>query len=76
LGHWLGQTWLNLQLASQSLIVVPIPLHTDKQKQRGYNQATLLAESFCEISGLKLQHNGLERMRATEAQFGLSAAER
>lgn len=76
LGHWLGQTWLNSQLASLALIVVPIPLHTDKQKQRGYNQATLLAESFCEITGLQLQHNGLERIRATEAQFGLSALQR
>lgn len=76
LGHWLGQTWLNSQLGSRTLIVVPIPLHTDKQKQRGYNQATLLAQSFCEITGLQLQQNGLERIRATEAQFKLSATER
>ncbi len=76
LGHWLAEAWLNSQLASTQLIVVPIPLHPKKQKQRGFNQAALLAESFCEITGLKLQHKGLERTLETTAQFGLSVSER
>lgn len=76
LGHWLAQAWLNSQLASTRLIVVPIPLHANKQKQRGYNQAALLAQSFCEITGLPLQQTGLERILGTEAQFGLSVSER
>lgn len=76
LGHWLAQAWLDSQLVSTQLIVVPIPLHADKQKQRGYNQAALLAQSFCKITGLRLQQLGLERIRATEAQFGLSTSER
>ncbi len=76
LGYWLAQAWLSSQLASIQLIVVPIPLHADKQKQRGYNQAALLAQSFCDLTGLQLQQQGLERTRGTEAQFGLSASER
>lgn len=76
LGQWLAQAWLNSQLASTQSIVVPIPLHTDKQKQRGYNQAALLAQRFCEITGLRLQEMGLKRIRATEALFGLSISER
>lgn len=76
LGHWLAQGWLNSQLASTRLIVVPIPLHPEKQKQRGYNQAALLAQSFCEITHLPLQQAGLERIRGTEAQFGLRVSER
>lgn len=76
LGYWLAQAWLNSQLASTRLIVVPIPIHPEKQKQRGYNQAALLAQSFCEITGLKLQQIGLERIRGTAAQFGLSVSER
>lgn len=76
LGDWLAQSWLNSQLASQSLIVVPIPLHSNRQKQRGYNQAALLAQSFCDSTGLPLQPSGLERIRETEAQFGLSVLER
>lgn len=76
LGHWLAQAWLNSQLASTLPIVVPIPLHADRQKERGYNQATLLAQSFCEITRLRVQQMGLERLRATEAQFGLTTSER
>ena len=45
-------------------------------QKRGYNQATLLAQSFCQITGLKLQQHGLERVRDTKAQFGLSATQR
>lgn len=76
LGHWLAQAWLNSQFASTQLIVVPIPLYADKEKQRGYNQAALLAQSFCNTTGLHLQQIGLERIRGTEAQFGLSSLER
>ena len=77
LGHWLAQTWLNSPLAGVTpLIVVPIPMHPDKQKQRGFNQAELLARSFCEFSRLPLQPQGLSRIRETEAQFNLSATAR
>lgn len=77
LGYWLAQAWLNSQLpATNSLIVVPIPLHVNKLQQRGFNQAALLAQSFCNMTGLKLQHYGLERVQQTEALFGLSALER
>ncbi|HBE50731.1 MAG TPA: ComF family protein [Cyanobacteria bacterium UBA11369] len=77
LGQWLGKAWLNSGLAGDTkLIVVPIPLHASKQRQRGYNQAELLAESFCQVTGLPLQRHGLERVRETEAQFTLKAAER
>lgn len=76
LGHWLAQTWLDSSASAaqnrQNLVVVPIPLHPDKQKQRGFNQAALLAEAFCERTGLPLQRQGLTRSRATEALFNLS----
>jgi ComF family protein len=84
LGQWLGRAWLqqgpknliNPAPATPLPVVVPIPLHADKLKQRGYNQAELLAQSFCEQTGLLLQRQGLVRIRATEAQFGLSQVAR
>ncbi len=76
LGDWLAQAWLNSQFASQALVVAPIPLHADKLHQRGYNQALLLAESFCRTTGLRLQQQGLERVRNTAPQFSTSAKER
>ncbi|WP_448561325.1 ComF family protein [Trichothermofontia sp.] len=58
------------------LLVVPIPLHASKLKKRGFNQAELLARSFCIHTGLTCCPQGLQRVRATEAQFGLSPTAR
>lgn len=77
LGSELGKAWQDSPLSRKHpLGVVPIPLHGTKLKQRGYNQAQLLAESFCEVTGMPLSASGLKRVRQTEAQFGLSATER
>ncbi|MDJ0702945.1 MAG: ComF family protein [Leptolyngbyaceae cyanobacterium MO_188.B28] len=86
LGHWLGEAWLTYtsdwktQTSSHPWIgspwVVPIPLHTLKLRQRGFNQADLLAESFCAATGLPLVRKGLVRVRQTKAQFSLTAEER
>lgn len=77
LGHGLAQAWLSSSVStrvhqSRSLVVVPIPMHSAKQRERGFNQAELIARSFCERTGLPLQSQGLVRVRTTEAQFGLS----
>lgn len=80
LGDWLGQAWMSSGVVrdgcnfgrSSRLVVVPIPMHADKLKQRGFNQADLLAEAFCQRTGLPLKRQGLVRVRATEAQFSLS----
>lgn len=77
LGHGLAEAWLNSPAGSiNNLTVVPIPLHPEKLKKRGFNQAELLAESFCERTGLPLQRQGLERVKDTKALFELSAKER
>lgn len=77
LGQWLGEAWLlKSPQKDKQFVVVPIPLHESKQTQRGYNQAALIAEGFCQTTGLKLQRHGLERQKQTQAQFGLSASER
>ena len=77
LGHYLGKAWLESPTPhAKKLLVVPIPLHPTKLQKRGYNQAELIAESFCEITGYKQQQQGLERVRETDAQFNLSAPQR
>lgn len=76
LGNWLAKAWLNSPYATSQVVVVPIPLHVNKQKQRGYNQAALIAESFCSFTGLKLQQLGLTRQKDTSAQFNLSSLQR
>jgi ComF family protein len=72
-GEWLAESWqksLPPGLAPK-LIVIPIPLHSEKLATRGFNQAELIAQSFCQITGAKLDLS-LQRNRSTVAQFGLS----
>jgi ComF family protein len=77
LGGWLAEAWLSFpELAIDNLTVVPIPLHQEKLKERGFNQAELLAESFCELTGLPLQRHGLERVKNTQALFALTPVQR
>jgi ComF family protein len=77
LGYWLADAWLKSSLAPGiKPTVVPIPLHAKKLSDRGFNQAELLAQSFCQATGLSLQGDGLERVRDTKPQFGLSEIER
>ena len=76
LGEWLGETWLQNYGNKRSFIVVPIPMHPEKQKKRGFNQAALIAKSFCQTTGLKLSVNGLQRVKETEALFGLLPTQR
>jgi ComF family protein len=56
--------------------VVPVPLARDREYQRGFNQARLLAERVAARLGAPLEPRWLARVRATRPQSDLSAAER
>ncbi len=77
LGEWLALAWHTSQIVDAlPLQVVPIPLHTDKLKARGFNQAEIIAASFCRALELPLISHGLVRQRATQSMFQLTAAQR
>ena len=77
LGYWLGEAWLKSRLKlGKNLIVVPIPLHPNKLRSRGFNQAELLAASFCQITNLRLEKDGLERILETDALHSKLESER
>ncbi|AFY62588.1 ComF family protein [Synechococcus sp. PCC 6312] len=77
LGIWLGQAWVDLKLKQlPPLIVVPIPLHPDRLQERGFNQAELVAQSFCRYTNLPLAPHGLIRRQATEAMHQLNDQQR
>ncbi|OKH23226.1 phosphoribosyltransferase [Hydrococcus rivularis NIES-593] len=75
MGYWLGEAWLNApgRDRPKKLIVIPIPLHQKRLQQRGFNQAELIAKSFCRLTGHSLQVKGLERIRDTQPMFGLNS---
>lgn len=57
-------------------LLVPVPLHTSRLRQRGYNQALELARPLARHLGLPVAHDVLGRARATGAQTELDAATR
>ena len=64
LGEQLAEAWLNTAESTLSqLVVVPIPMFSAKQKKRGFNQAELIAHSFCKITGLPLNPPKLKKNR-------------
>ena len=77
-GYNLGENWLKCNLLKKfpQLTVIPVPLHAEKQKQLGFNQAELIAKAFCQITRYPLQSQGLIRVRNTEALFSLNPEER
>lgn len=56
--------------------VVPVPLYSVRYRERGYNQAELLASAFCHSVQLPLYAGWLVRQRSTQSQVGLTAGER
>jgi ComF family protein len=74
LGELLGRAWLAQNDPKLNPLLLPIPLHREKQKQRGFNQAELIAQGFARQVG-KVDRS-LKRIKSTEAQFGLSPQSR
>ena len=62
------------RIAPQALI--PIPLHKDREKTRGYNQAAILAEGISEVTDIPVLENLLIRPNKTKVQKDLSRGER
>lgn len=56
--------------------LLPVPLHAERLRERGYNQALELARTLARASGIVLLPDTLQRPRATSAQSGLSALAR
>jgi ComF family protein len=55
---------------------VPVPLHPNRLRQRGYNQALEVARPIAQQLNVSIDTGLLQRIRKTPPQQGLSAIER
>lgn len=76
LGQWLGQLWEKSPQPLPKMIVIPLPMNPKKRQKRGFDQAELIARSFCQWTGLPLKTQGLTRTKETQALFELNPQER
>jgi ComF family protein len=57
-------------------VIVPVPLHPDRERRRGYNQAALLAKPLGRLIERPVELEALVRVRATRSQTMLNSFER
>ncbi len=77
LGEMLAQRLQNhLAHEISQAVLVPVPLHRRRGRERGFNQSMLLAQALAEIWKMKILPRALERIRFTQQQAKLTAAER
>ena len=74
LGQLLARAYTSYRLHAD--IILPVPLHSERQRQRGYNHASLLARVCSTQLGVPLYENILVRHRATLAQVDLNPKDR
>ncbi len=74
LGALMRDAWVREPAPAAGIdVVVPVPLHRIRERERGYNQAALLAREFGSRLGLPVVEDMLIRSRATAPQVGLDA---
>ena len=73
LGEALARRWI--RAGQGATVVVPVPVHATRERQRGYDQAALIAAMAATALELPCVR-ALERARATVAQFELGRDER
>ena len=74
LGRFMSARWQIAPLPAD--MIVPVPLHEARLRERGYNQSTLLARQLSCASGLPVMEEAVKRIKATALQVTLNAVER
>lgn len=50
---------------AQHTLLMPVPLHPDREQARGFNQSEIIAQRLAQISGLKIDNVSLIRYKST-----------
>jgi ComF family protein len=76
LGQRAGRSWVARGDLGGASAVVPVPLSPRRLRERGFNQAELIARAVAREAGLPLRRRILRKTRERPPQAGLSAAAR
>ena len=79
LGDWFGARLPEVYARESSEweidVVVPVPLHPERRRERGYNQAELIARPLSKCLQVRLDSRLLVRIKPRPAQLVLSPTE-
>jgi len=73
LAAWMA---VNIRPVSDIDCIIPVPLHVARLRQRGFNQALILAHELSRTFSLPLSFDNLKRVRPTRPQVELTGTER
>jgi len=76
MGIELGKEIDKAEIADKVDVVVPVPLHKKKMKQRGYNQSEFIAIGVAKVLECEMDPDLLQRMEHSESQTKKSKYER
>lgn len=75
LGKFLTEYLKTINYNLNNYIIAPIPLYKSRLRERGFNQAELLAKIVAENLGLELTNNCFKRIKDTKIQAELKDSE-
>ena len=75
-GQRMGATLIQSRRFNDCEIIIPLPLFAAREKKRGYNQATLIAEGISQQLKTPVVRDAIFRMKKTETQTHKSRIQR
>ncbi len=76
MGEWFGEELVNSGMKSDFDVIIPIPLHSLKQRRRGYNQSEMIAQGLENRLDARMRVDILSRKVYTETQTKKGKSER
>lgn len=76
LGKLLGEYLKNCQMHNKIDLIIPVPLHSLKKAERGFNQSFYIAKGVNQIFHRKVSDRFIKRIRYTESQTTMNIIQR
>ena len=76
LGRMAATTYRETGLFDTVDLLLPVPLHPKRMRQRGYNQSEWIARGIQSVTGIAIDTSSLSRIKRTESQTRKQRSER
>ena len=74
---WLGlKPIISNEIRLDNYLIVPVPLHPKRLKERGYNQASKLGQNLSRLTNIPFNSKAIIKIKPTKSQQGLSREDR